>query len=64
MKNVICLQEYRLKKQLTQAYRELTDVRTLISSGDHHMIEDAIRIENKIVYLEDELLSLTQRDYF
>ena len=63
MKNVICIQEFRLKKELNLAYQELSNIRILISDGDRHMIEDAAKIENKIMYLEDELLSLTDRGH-
>jgi len=62
MKNVICLQEFRLKKQLKGAYQELTDMRLLISYGEHERVDDAIKIEKQIVDLEAKLKKLIESD--
>jgi len=64
MNNIICLQEFRIKKQLNKAHRDLTDVRLLISHGEHDMVESARRIEKEILDLEVQLLQLIEEDSF
>jgi hypothetical protein len=64
MKNIICLQEFKIKKQLNKAYKDLTDVRLLISYGEHEKVEDARKIEKQIVDLESKLEKLIETDLF
>ena len=64
MKNIICLQEFRLKKQLSRAYKDLTDVRILISHGEHEKVEEAQKIQNKISDLESKLEKLIETGLF
>tara|TARA_Y100001970_G_scaffold60009_3_gene76457 strand:- start:18160 stop:18354 length:195 start_codon:yes stop_codon:yes gene_type:complete len=64
MKNVISLQESRIKRDIKNAYTKLKEVRTLISYGKHEMVDEAYELENRILDLEEQLLDLVESDSF
>ena len=58
MQNVISLQEVRIKKKINEAYKNLKEVRTLISYGHYDKVKEAVRLEKTIDKLEIKLLEL------